>query len=89
MKEKSKYAIRVAYAKGYRVSDSGTLTNGAGKVLKPSIYKTTGYPYFAVSLATSDPNSLRGAKAQHKILLHVFAAFCWFGEIARDSKRSA
>ena len=75
MTPRSRQAIYWAYEKGYRVLDDGTLLNPSGKKLKttPSGH---GYPTFAAG----------SKKPQWTVSLHVFAAYCWYGEPALDAK---
>lgn len=78
MNATSRNAILHAYWLGYRVMHSGALLNPTGRKLRPTP-SSAGYPSFRVE----DPT---GSKKQRTILLHVFAAYCWFGMTALDAE---
>lgn len=75
MTPKSREAIYLAYEKGYRVLDDGTLVNPSGKKLRPTP-TSVGYPSFKAG----------SRKPQRTVLLHVFAAYCWYGEPALSAE---
>jgi hypothetical protein len=75
MTPKSREAIYWAYEKGYRVLDDGTLLNPRGRKLHPTP-TSVGYPSFGTG----------SRKPQRTVLLHVFAAYCWYGEAALEAE---
>src|SRR5271154_4074072 len=77
MNLKSRAAILIAYEKGYRVLDDGTLLSPIGKKMRATP-SSVGYPGFAVVI---EP-----LRKQRTVLLHVFAAYCWYGEAALDAR---
>ena len=73
--ERAKFWTRWAYVKGYRVLDDGTLLNPSGKRLRATP-SSSGYPTFKVG----------SHKAQYTLQLHVFAAYCRYGEKALEAE---
>jgi hypothetical protein len=61
--------IIVAYKKGYRVTDDGTLISSKGKILKGYI-GTHGYLFFCI----------KDNKKTYSIPIHRFAAYCFYGD---------
>ena len=74
MSPATKYWIKWAYRKGYRVLDDGTLVNPNGRPLKATPTSTS-YPTFKV-----------GSRPQRTLQLHVFAAYCRYGEVVLRSE---
>jgi hypothetical protein len=77
MNLKSRTAILIAYEKGYRVLDDGTLLSPRGKKMRATP-SSVGYPSFKVVVEPP--------RKQRNVLLHVFAAYCWYGEPALDAR---
>ena len=73
--ERAKFWTRWAYKRGYRVLDDGTLLGPSGNKMSPSP-SSIGYPTFRVG-----PH-----KGQYTLQLHVFAAYCWYGETAIEAE---
>ncbi|MEK4360848.1 hypothetical protein NYE48_27965 [Paenibacillus sp. FSL M7-1455] len=69
-----KEAIRLAYQKGYRVMDDGTLMGLKGKPLVVRKRGKQGYPTFSVNCGDLTPSGIYG------IPVHKFAAYCFYGE---------
>jgi hypothetical protein len=70
----SKAALLYAYTKGYRVLHNGALISPKGRQLKATL--SNGYPTFKVG----------GYRKQRGVLLHMFAAYCWFGDAVFDAE---
>lgn len=67
-------AIKIAYDKGYRVTEEGVLLGTRGK---PLVVKKRGkqrYPTFAVNVGSLTGSGVFG------IPVHKFAAYCFYGE---------
>lgn len=69
-------AIRIAYERGYRVSEDGVLTSPYGNNLKLSISKGQRYPTFSISKV---PN-VKNKYGVFGIPAHKFASYCFYGE---------
>jgi hypothetical protein len=74
----TKEAIKIAYKRGYRVSDEGVLLSPYGNTLKISISKNQRYPSFSISRV---PN-VKNKYGVFGIPIHKFAAYCFYGEDA-------
>jgi hypothetical protein len=67
-------AIKIAYEKGYRITDDGKLYGLSGKELTVKTHGTQRYPTFAVNVGKLTSSGVYG------IPVHKFAAFCFYGE---------
>lgn len=68
-------AIRIAYDRGYRVLEDGTVLNHAGKPMKLRVYKDTKYPQLVIRVDKSKSKTIR---------IHRLAAYCFYGEALFD-----
>lgn len=71
-----KTAILLAYEKGYRVSDDGTLFGVRGRALSTSCSEKHQYPTFSIA-------GVEGVKNKYGVYgipVHKFAAYCFYGE---------
>lgn len=75
-------AIRIAYERGYRVSDNGVITSPYGNVLKLSVGKNQYYPTFSIAKV---PN-VKNKYGVFGIPAHKFAAYCFYGEDMFDAE---
>jgi len=73
METKITKCIRIAYLKGYRVTDDGTLLGIRGRPITTILKK--GYPFFALQVGTEYSKD-----GYYKIPAHRFAAYCFYGE---------
>ena len=71
-------AIRLAYRKGYRVTDDGRLLSPLGRELKIRAYGRNRYPTFGIKLP--EAGYIYGVRT------HSFAAYCFFGDAALSTE---
>ena len=76
--QRTEMAIKVAFDKGYRVTDAGVLIGTRGVPLKVSKIPNQPYPTFSVNLS----DKLSGI---YSIPVHRFAGYCFYGELIFDT----
>lgn len=76
MEPKLHQAVKIAFERGYRVSDDGILISPHGGILKVAKGEKKRYPTFSL---TKVPNL--ATSGVFGITVHTFAAYCFYGEV--------